>query len=59
MRKTDWGRRAGNVKRTSIVLPETLWTRVKQRALHEKRNAQEIVADALEDYLRKARKGGA
>lgn len=59
MRKTDWGRRAGNVKRTSIVLPETLWDRVKQRALDDKRNAQEIVAQALEDYLRKAKKGRA
>jgi metal-responsive CopG/Arc/MetJ family transcriptional regulator len=59
MRKTDWGRRAGNVRRTSIVLPDALWTRVKHRALEEKRNAQEIVADALEDYLRKAKKGGA
>jgi len=57
MRKTEWGR-AGDVKRTSIVLPEALWTRVKQRALREKRNAQEIVAQALEEYLRRTKKGG-
>lgn len=59
MRKTDWGREAGAVKRTSIVLPEQLWDRVRTKALREKRNAQEVVAEALYQYLRQSRtKGG-
>lgn len=46
------------LKRTSLGLPEKLWRAVKIRAIHEGRDAQEIVAEALEDYLRRAKKGG-
>lgn len=56
MRRTNWGKGVSEVKKTSIVLPEKLWSRVRIRAVHERRNAQEIVAEALEEYLRK-RKG--
>lgn len=58
MRKTDWGKGVIELKRTSLMLPEKLWRNVKIRALHENRNAQEIVAEALEEYLRRAKKGG-
>jgi len=58
MRKTNWGKGVSGVKRTSIMLPEKLWRAVRIRAVHEGRNAQEIVAEALEGYLKKSRKGG-
>lgn len=44
--------------KTSLMLPRKLWTEIKVRALREERDAQVIVAEALEDYLRKAKKGG-
>ena len=56
MRKTDWGRGVIGVKKTSLQLPEGIWKSVKIRAVEEGRNVQELVADALKDYLRK--KGG-
>jgi hypothetical protein len=44
--------------KTSINLPEGLWRRVRIRALEEGREAQGIVAELLESYLRKAPKKG-
>jgi|GEM_PF-6006309 len=46
------------VVKTSLMLPKKLWTEIKVRALREERDAQVIVAEALEDYLRKTKKGG-
>jgi hypothetical protein len=43
--------------KTSMALPKKLWTEIRMRALQEGRDAQEIVAEPLEDYLRK-KKGG-
>jgi metal-responsive CopG/Arc/MetJ family transcriptional regulator len=45
------------IKRTSISLPEKLWKAIRTRAIGEGRNAQEIVAEALEEWLRKPKKG--
>jgi hypothetical protein len=56
MRKTEWSKRQGKPKKTSIVVPENLWISLKARAVHGRRNVQELVAEAIEDYLRK--KGG-
>lgn len=42
-------------QKTSLILPVKLWRLVKVRAIREGRDAQEIVAEALEDYLRKVR----
>ena len=53
MRKTNWGKGAVGVKKTSIQLPDAVWKAVKIRAVEENRNVQELVADALKDYLRK------
>ncbi len=47
-----------DVIKTSLNLPAALWKRVKIRALEEDRNAQDIVIEMLEKYLRKPRKGG-
>jgi hypothetical protein len=40
------------------MLPDKLWRSVRIRAVHEGRNAQEVVAEALEDYLKRSKKGG-
>jgi hypothetical protein len=58
VRKTNWGKGAIEVRKTSLMRPEKLWRAVRIRAVHEGRNAQEIVAEALEDYLKRPRKGG-
>ena len=42
--------------KTSMALPEPLWTAVRIKALELRINAQDIVRMALEDYLKK--KGG-
>ena len=46
-------RRDVDVVRTSFILPRELWLKVKQAALLEGRQFQEIVAEALRDWLRK------
>jgi hypothetical protein len=46
------------MKRTTILLPDGLWWKVKEQAAREHRDAQDVVSDALERYLREARKGG-
>jgi hypothetical protein len=47
------------MKRTTILLPDGLWWRVKERAAKERRNAQDVIAAALEAYLSTAvKKGG-
>jgi len=43
--------------KTSLVIPKGLWTDVKIQALREDRDAQDLVAEALAEYL-KAKKGG-
>ncbi len=44
--------------KTSLMLPKQLWTSIKIRALQEERDAQDLVAEALQDYLGKVKKGG-
>ena len=46
------------MKKTSLKLPEDLWRSLRIRALEEGRNAQVIVAQLIEGYLRKKGKGG-
>lgn len=47
----------GELSKTSIMLPTRLWRAARIRALQEGRNTQEIVAEALEDYLKRSKKG--
>ncbi len=42
--------------KTSIAFPESLWKDGRKRAIDEGRDFQDVVGDALRDYLR--RKGG-
>lgn len=57
MRKSRWGEGVSTVK-TSIEIPEELWTQAKIRAVHDKTNLQDVIAAALREYLKKAKKGG-
>ena len=43
--------------KTTLRLPERLWKQTLHRSIDESRAAQEIVAEALEAYL-KAKKSG-
>ena len=42
--------------KTSLSLPEELWRAAKIRALDEGKNLQEVLADALREYLKTKRK---
>ncbi len=44
--------------RTSIEIPEEVWTAAKIRAAQEKTNLQDVIADALRQYLKLPKKGG-
>jgi hypothetical protein len=57
MKRSEWGEGVSTV-RTSIDIPEDLWTAAKVRAVHDKTNLQDVIAAALREYLKKARKGG-
>jgi hypothetical protein len=45
-------------KKTSLALPEGLWKRLRMRALEEERDAQDIVAGLIEEYLQRVGKRG-
>lgn len=57
MRRSEWGKEVSTV-RTSIEIPEQLWTAAKIRAVHDKTNLQDVIAAALRDYLKRPKKGG-
>ncbi len=57
MKASKWGEGVKTM-RTSIEIPEDLWTAAKVRAVHEKINLQDVIAAALREYLKKAKKGG-
>ena len=44
------------IVKTSVGFPESLWKEGRKRAIDEDRDFQDIVRDALREYLRK--KGG-
>ena len=54
---SEFGKGVRTVK-TSIQIPEEVWRAAKIRAMDEKKNFQDVVAEALRDYLKKPRKGG-
>jgi len=51
------GRTKGGLFKATMWLPGALWSRVRVKALEERRPAQEIVTEALQAYL-KNQKGG-
>jgi len=44
--------------KTSIEIPEEVWRAAKIRAMDEKRNFQDVVTEALREYLKKSKRGG-
>jgi hypothetical protein len=55
MKKSIWGKGVTTVK-TSIEIPEDLWRAAKIRAIDERKNLQDVIADALTTHLRLHRK---
>ncbi len=45
-------------KRTTLILPEVDWRQLKIEAIRQGRDLQDLVTEALRDYLKKIRKGG-
>jgi hypothetical protein len=56
-RRSDFKKGVKTVK-TSIELPEGAWRAAKIRAMDERKNLQDIVAEALEEFLANTRRGG-
>ncbi len=56
-RKSDWPKGV-EIQKTALGLPKKLWEAARIQALKEARTFQELVAEALDNYLRKVRKGG-
>lgn len=50
-------RKAGEIVKTSLVLPEPLWRRMKLYGLEHEMELREIIIAAVESYLPKRRKG--
>jgi hypothetical protein len=46
------------VQKTNLGIPRRTWEASKIQAMRENRTLQELVAEALEDYMRKVKKGG-
>jgi hypothetical protein len=42
----------------TVTLPVDLWRAARVRALDERRDFKDVVADALELYLKRSQKGG-
>jgi len=55
--RSKWGRGI-EVHKTNLGLPKRLWEAARLRALKEGRNLEELVAEAVSDYLRKVKTGG-
>jgi hypothetical protein len=51
---SDWGKE--KVVKTSLEIPEDLWRAAKIRAMDERRNLQDLVAEALREFMAKPRK---
>lgn len=56
-RKSNWPKGV-EIQRSAIALPRRTWEASKVQAMKENRTFQEVVAEALEDYLRNAKKRG-
>lgn len=44
--------------KTTVVLPESLWSKVKKQAVDERSDMRTIMIAALEAYLKAVKKGG-
>jgi hypothetical protein len=57
VKRSRWEEGVTRIK-TSVEIPEELWTEAKIRAVHDKINLQDVIAAALREYLKRPRKGG-
>jgi hypothetical protein len=44
--------------KTSVEIPDDLWKAAKHRAIEEGIDLKDVIMRALEEYLKKAKKGG-
>lgn len=59
MKASAWKREGVKTMRTSIEIPEDVWTAAKIRAAQERTNLQDVIAAALQQYLGiKPKRGG-
>ncbi len=56
-RKSEWSRDL-QLQKTSLALPTALWEAAKIQAIKQGRTLQELVADAVDSYLKQLKKGG-
>lgn len=56
-RKSEWPKGA-EIQKTALGIPKKLWQEARVQSFREGRTFQELVAEALEDYMRKVKKGG-
>jgi hypothetical protein len=56
-RKSGWPK-GTEIQKTALGLPRRLWEAAKVQAMKENRTLQELIAEALEEYLRKGKKVG-
>lgn len=57
-RRSDWPKGAGEIQKTALGIPKKVWQAARMQAFKEGRTFQELVAEALEDYLRASRTRG-
>ncbi len=56
-RRANWPK-GTEIQKTNLGLPRRLWEAAKIQAMKENRTLQELVGEAIEQYLRRVRKGG-
>jgi len=54
-RKSEWPKGV-EIQKTALGLPKKIWEAARMQALREGRTFQELVAEAIEGYLRKTKK---
>jgi hypothetical protein len=56
MKKSEWPK-GTEIQKTNVGLPKRTWEAAKIQAMREGRTLQELIAEAVDVYLRK-KKGG-
>ncbi len=57
MKKSYWEKGITEFQTTNLVLPKRTWEAAKIQAIRENRTLQELVAQAVDEYLKKKKKG--
>ena len=48
----------GKNMKTSVDIPDDIWKAAKHRAIEEGMDLKDVIVRALEEYLKKTKKGG-